>query len=176
MNFADSSLVETGEEGEEVYFTARARLYHFDKKAWKERGTGNIKVNVRYEQQTLSKDEKDQEADPEAGFTTEVRKARIIMRADGVHRVILNTPVFRGMTAGGRQSEEPVGKTMYLDGLEDGQPQLFQIKVRTDTGLLKSRLTLADRQGRSSEGTLPQDTGAEGRSGMTCSRSRRLTD
>lgn len=56
-------------------------------------------------------------------------KARIIMRTDGVHRVILNTPIFRGMQVGQSDGSEPTGKTMHLSGLEDGKPKAFQIKV-----------------------------------------------
>ncbi|RMZ92519.1 hypothetical protein DV736_g214, partial [Chaetothyriales sp. CBS 134916] len=123
--------VETGEESEHVEFQARARLYHFDKE-WKERGTGNIKINTRYQLKSLNGREcpEGDDPDPEAGdFATEVRKARVVMRADGVHRVILNSPVFKGMKVGTNEGKPPVGRTMYLTGLEDGQPRLFQIKI-----------------------------------------------
>ncbi|RMZ76673.1 hypothetical protein DV738_g4812, partial [Chaetothyriales sp. CBS 135597] len=123
--------VETGEESEHVEFQARARLYHFDKE-WKERGTGNIKINTRYQLKLANgKDVAEgDDPDPEAGeFATEVRKARVVMRADGVHRVILNSPVFKGMKVGTNEGKPPVGRTMYLTGLEDGQPRLFQIKI-----------------------------------------------
>jgi Ran-binding protein 3 len=128
--------VETGEEEEETIFSCRARLYHFDKE-WKERGTGNVKVNVRYEQKTIGdKKEKDEE-DSEARVLSYLeRKARVVMRADGVHRVILNSPVFKDMKVGTNEGTEPDGKTMFLTGLEDGQPRLFRIRVRGDMGLL----------------------------------------
>ena len=58
------------------------------------------------------------------------------MRADGVHRVILNSPVFKGMKVGTNEGEEPIGKTMYLTGLENGQPRLFQIRVRCYVSLV----------------------------------------
>ncbi|RMD41684.1 hypothetical protein DV735_g3427, partial [Chaetothyriales sp. CBS 134920] len=123
--------VETGEESEHVEFQARARLYHFDKE-WKERGTGNIKINTRYQLKLANGTDvaEDDDLDPEAAeFATEVRKARVVMRADGVHRVILNSPVFKGMKVGTNEGKPPVGRTMYLTGLEDGQPRLFQIKI-----------------------------------------------
>jgi Ran-binding protein 3 len=120
--------VETGEEGERSVFSARAKLYHFVEKQWKERGTGLLKLNIRYEKVQSKADEGDDE-DGDAE-TTEI-KARVIMRADGVHRVILNSPVFEGMKNGTQEGNEPTGKTMFLTGMDEGHPRLFQIKVST---------------------------------------------
>lgn len=53
------------------------------------------------------------------------------MRTDGVHRVVLNTPVFKDMLVGSVNGEEPSGRTMHLTGLEDGKPRGFQIKVKS---------------------------------------------
>jgi Ran-binding protein 3 len=95
-------------------------------KQWKERGTGLLKLNIRYEKVLAQKNGGDVESgDAE---TTEV-KARVIMRADGVHRVILNSPVFEGMKNGTQEGDEPTGKTMFLTGMDEGVPRLFQIKV-----------------------------------------------
>ncbi|EEB08671.2 ran GTPase binding protein Hba1 [Schizosaccharomyces japonicus yFS275] len=71
----------TGEEHEETLFSVRARLYVLDpeSKAWKERGRGLLKVNIPGKESTST-----------AG--------RLIMRADAVHRVILNAPLFYGMS------------------------------------------------------------------------------
>ncbi|KPI43015.1 Ran-specific GTPase-activating protein 2 [Cyphellophora attinorum] len=123
--------VETGEEGEQTIFSARAKLYHFDEKQWKERGTGVIKVNIRQEKTTKpDESEDDHEQDPEAGDYDDVDiKARVIMRSDGVHRVILNSPVFKDMKVGTTDGDEPSGKTMYLTGMDEGKPRLFQIKM-----------------------------------------------
>lgn len=83
------------------------------------------------DEQTESKDAR---ADVEAGndsesFTAAERRARLIMRTDGVHRVILNTPIFKDMRIGQQDGSEPIGKTMHMTGLEDGKPRAFQIKV-----------------------------------------------
>lgn len=126
--------METGEEEEETIFTCRAKLYHFEKE-WKERGVGTFKINVRYEHKARGDDhaapggrEAPQDSETAASSSIE-RKARLIMRTDGVHRVILNTPVFKDMNVGTHDGKEPTGKTMHLTGLEDGKPTGFQIKV-----------------------------------------------
>lgn len=137
-------LVETGEEDEQTIFQCRAKLYHFDKE-WKERGAGVFKINIRYESKTIGEDaegeaektageeEEEEEDDVEAGgqpeFSTVERKARLIMRTDGVHKVVLNTPVFKNMKVGTGDGKEPNGKTMLIAGLDEGKPSLFQIKV-----------------------------------------------
>lgn len=40
-------LVTTGEEGEDTIHQVRGKLYTLDEGAWKERGTGLLKLNVR---------------------------------------------------------------------------------------------------------------------------------
>jgi len=139
--YTHRATVETGEEEEETIFSCRAKLYHYEKE-WKERGTGVFKINVRLETRSVSvtgnkvansedDDSKDDsEADLEAGEEVEQeRKARLIMRTDGVHRVVLNTPVFKDMNVGTPDGQEPSGRTMFLTGLEDGKPIGYQIKV-----------------------------------------------
>ena len=133
--FTYPKAVETGEEDEETIFSARAKLYHFEKE-WKERGTGVIKVNVRQEKASkppTQDDEEQPEKDLEAGDEEDEAgelKARVIMRSDGVHRVILNSPVFKDMSVGDTDGKEPTNtKTMFLTGMDDGKPRLFQIKV-----------------------------------------------
>lgn len=125
--FLLTSTVDTGEEGEEVHFSARARLYFFDQ-SWKERGTGVIKVNIRASD---DEDTESREPDPEAQAPGGRRKARLLMRADATHKVLLNTPVFKGMKFGASDGSEPTGKLMHLQSLENGKPLLLQIKVST---------------------------------------------
>ncbi len=112
---ADQNPVETGEEAEDTMFSCRAKLFHFEKE-WKERGVGTVKLNVHY---TIKED-------PEEGPE---QKARLIMRTDGVHRVVLNTPVFKGMRFGTPDGKEPTGKTLNLTGMENGKPALFLLRV-----------------------------------------------
>jgi Ran-binding protein 3 len=146
-------IVETGEEDEETIFTCRAKLFHFEEKQWKERGVGNLKINVRYEPKSDLKPEAD---DEEAlGIEVMERRARVLMRTDGVHRVILNSPVFKEMNVGTKDGKEPSGRTMMLTGMEEGKPKGFQIRVGEFLGLYGDWwLTCTDRQGRRSERSL----------------------
>jgi Ran-binding protein 3 len=112
-------LGETGEEDEEVVIKCRAKLYYFENREWKERGIGDLKINVRFELKEGSDEEAPQ-------FE---RKARIIMRTEHVHRVVLNTPIFKGMKVGNQSGDEPNGKFLNLAGMENGKPALFMLKV-----------------------------------------------
>ncbi|KAL0380432.1 UNVERIFIED_CONTAM: Nuclear pore complex protein B [Sesamum angustifolium] len=68
--------VETGEENEKAVFTSDAALFEFIDGAWKERGKGELKINVS---------------------TTGTGKSRLIMRARGNYRLILNASLFPDM-------------------------------------------------------------------------------
>jgi hypothetical protein len=51
------------------------------------------------------------------------------MRTEHVHRVVLNTPIFKGMNVGNQSGGEPNGKFLNLAGMENGKPALFMLKV-----------------------------------------------
>lgn len=70
--------IKSGEESEVCVFQANAKLYQLSdlKSGWKERGTGNIKLNE----------------DPNT------KKARIVMRSRGILKVILNLPLIKGFS------------------------------------------------------------------------------
>lgn len=55
------------------------------------------------------------------------------MRADGALRVILNTPVFKGMTVGDASGDEPTSKQVHLASLENGRsvPLLLRVSCRS---------------------------------------------
>lgn len=98
--------VETGEEGEETVFSARAKLFILDGQ-WKERGVGALKLNV-------SHDDK--------------KTARFVMRADGSHRVVLNTPIKKGVI---KADEPPTDGSLRFIGITtEGKPQLYNLRVR----------------------------------------------
>lgn len=113
--------VETGEEDELTEFSCRAKLYNFTevtegKKEWKERGLGVLRLNVG----KIQHDAKDLRP-----------KARLLMRADGSHRVILNTPVKKEIKFGTPKGEAPSNGYLYFMGTVDGKEglELLQLKV-----------------------------------------------
>jgi len=67
--------VETGEENEKVVFNADSVLFEFVDGSWKERGKGELKVNV----------------------ASETKKARLLMRSRGNFRLILNARLYSDM-------------------------------------------------------------------------------
>ncbi|KAK9469027.1 hypothetical protein V1512DRAFT_258446 [Lipomyces arxii] len=79
--------IETGEEMEESVFSCRAKLYSLDpsqaEQGWKERGTGVLHLNVMKSTDQNNSD-------------SSTKKSRIVMRADGVLKVILNLPLVKG--------------------------------------------------------------------------------
>lgn len=121
--------METGEEDEVTEFTARAKLYNFaagpedkSKKEWRERGLGTLRFNVR---KPTTEDEKP--------------KARLVMRAEGSHRVMLNTPVKKELKFGTPSGDKPQGGYMYFMGTIEGKDglELLQLKVNEDNMLLR---------------------------------------
>uniref|UniRef100_A0A7N0TS84 RanBD1 domain-containing protein n=1 Tax=Kalanchoe fedtschenkoi TaxID=63787 RepID=A0A7N0TS84_KALFE len=67
---------ETGEENETAVFTANSALFEYIDGGWKERGRGEVKVNVS---------------------TLEGPKARLVMRTKGNYRLILNASLYPEM-------------------------------------------------------------------------------
>lgn len=116
--------LETGEEEEETVYSCRAKLYAFavlddDKKEWRERGLGTLRLNVK----RLSQDEA--EGKP---------KARFLMRAEGSHRVVLNTPVKKELKFGAAGGGPPQGGAIFFMGTIDGKNglEMLQLKVRSN--------------------------------------------
>ncbi|KAI9161505.1 hypothetical protein LWI28_018093 [Acer negundo] len=69
-------VVETGEENEKVIFTADSVLFEYLDESWKERGKGEIKVNIS---------------------TSAAGRARLLMRTRGNYRLILNASLYPDM-------------------------------------------------------------------------------
>ncbi|GAA0167048.1 scaffold/adaptor protein [Lithospermum erythrorhizon] len=68
--------IETGEENEKAVFAADSMLFEFIGGSWKERGKGELKVNVS---------------------SVETGKARLVMRSKGNYRLILNASLYADM-------------------------------------------------------------------------------
>ncbi|RCV18149.1 hypothetical protein SETIT_3G277300v2 [Setaria italica] len=69
--------VETGEENEKAVFTADSALYEYLDGGWKERGKGEVKLNV-----------------PVSGG----ERARLVMRTKGNYRLVLNASLYDDMS------------------------------------------------------------------------------
>ena len=123
--------LETGEEDEITEYSCRAKLYNFTtvaegRKEWKERGIGVVRLNNKV---------------AEGKQPT----ARLVMRADGSHRVVLNTPVKKELKFGDGVGGPPKGMCVYFMGTIEGGSQkgleLLQLKVSHE--LFRRRLPLA---------------------------------
>ncbi|KAG9146830.1 hypothetical protein Leryth_005155 [Lithospermum erythrorhizon] len=68
--------IETGEENEKAVFAADSVLFEFTDGSWKERGKGELKVNVS---------------------TVGPEKARLVMRTKGNYRLVLNASLYSDM-------------------------------------------------------------------------------
>ncbi|KAJ5320078.1 hypothetical protein N7508_000361 [Penicillium antarcticum] len=117
--------VETGEEDEETIFANKGKLYCFDNKQWKERGVGTFKVNVK--------------SGPDGK-----RTARMIMRADGALRVMLNSAIFKGMHFGDQQGAAPAGRRIFLASKEDGKVANVLLQLNNENTVNELYATLKD--------------------------------
>ncbi|KAK6433848.1 hypothetical protein LTR95_009971 [Oleoguttula sp. CCFEE 5521] len=122
--------IETGEEDEVTQYTTRAKLYNFvtlaggSKKEWRERGLGSLKLNVK----RVASGEGDAE---------ESSKVRLLMRADGSHRVVLNTPVKKDIKFGAPSGGPPTSGVMLFMGTVDGGSglEILQLKLKQQFAL-----------------------------------------
>jgi hypothetical protein len=141
--FADSIAsvhIEDGEAGEATLLQLRAKLFALDKEAgWKERGVGTLKINVP--KSCVSYDEngqpipgsfdasglEDEDADP-----TAPQVARLIMRQENTHRVVLNTMIVRAMEFKPK-SGSSAGQLMFtaFEGDKELKPINMLLKVRS---------------------------------------------
>jgi len=126
-------VVDDGETSEATILSVRAKIYYLDKtsKAWKERGAGNLKINVPL--QCVDIDEDTGAAVPGSFDASsledgEAKLVRLVMRQDSTHRVILNTAVFPAMKFGEKQGLKSVAISFTaLEG--NNEPVSIQLKL-----------------------------------------------
>ena len=135
---------ETGEEHEVTAWVGRAKLYTMDgegsERGWKERGVGNIKLNVTKE---------------------EPKKARFVLRADGTHRLILNAAVTKTLVFGGDSegAKPKEGRLLFNSPDADGNLEMHLLKVSRDcSSMTVCLLTLL-----SSSPNAPSSSGSKSR-------------
>jgi len=122
--------VETGEENETTVFLQRAKLYSFSvvapstEKKWVERGVGNLKLNVTNALPPESETEATTSPTDKFNGDKPKQKARFVMRAEGSHRVVLNSPVQKGSKFGEETGDKPKGQKFYFLGRPEGSETL----------------------------------------------------
>ncbi|KAK9360345.1 hypothetical protein V1504DRAFT_423606 [Lipomyces starkeyi] len=135
----EKKKVETGEEMETSVFNCRAKLYSLDPteadKGWKERGVGVLHLNVLKDDTGTTVDTPEpSSADASKESTPTVRerksKARIVMRADGVLKVILNLPLVKGIEVRkGMKSSLVSEKFVRISAWENHKPIQYALRM-----------------------------------------------
>ncbi|XP_055700145.1 ran-binding protein 3 [Phlebotomus papatasi] len=97
----------TGEEDEKNILDINCKLFTFTSCTWEERGRGSLRLN-----------------DPKSGKTNGI--SRVVFRAAGSHRVLLNTKIWRGMVA-----ERSSQKSIRLTAIDSsGQIKVYLVMAR----------------------------------------------
>ncbi|KAI8635248.1 hypothetical protein F5Y19DRAFT_5118 [Xylariaceae sp. FL1651] len=124
--------IDDGEAGEATIIQVRARLYILDKasNSWKERGAGNLKINVPIPCVDIDEDTGAPipgSFDASALEDAESKIVRLVMRQDSTHRVILNTAIIPAM----KFQEKSSLKATYIlfTAIEDEGAVSIQIKM-----------------------------------------------
>ncbi|KAK8042509.1 DEAD/DEAH box helicase [Apiospora phragmitis] len=119
--------------GEVTVLQLRARIYFLDKSAtpaaWKERGAGNLKINVPEACVDLDDNNIPIPGSFDASTLEDAdnKNVRLIMRQDSTHRLLLNTVIIPAMSF----QEKPTNKTVCVlfTAIEDkGEPVSIQLK------------------------------------------------
>lgn len=111
----------TGEEDEFAVASVRAKLFTMaEDQSWKERGTGTVRCNV---------------PKVEGGFGG----ARLVMRSEGVLRLILNIKLFKGIKVNLEQD-----KFLRIVAFEDGKPAHFALRIGNASAASQFYYTIRD--------------------------------
>ncbi|KAF3450783.1 hypothetical protein FNV43_RR06872 [Rhamnella rubrinervis] len=119
--------VETGEENEEVVFSADSVLFEFIDGGWKERGKGELKVNVS---------------------TTGTEKARLVMRAKGNYRLILNASIYPDMKLTNMEKKGITFACINSTGEGTGGFSTFALKFKDGSIVEKFRMVVTENKGK----------------------------
>lgn len=105
--------VETGEENEMAVFTADSAMYEYLDGGWKERGKGELKLNV-----------------PVSGG----ERSRLVMRAKGNYRLVLNASLYDDMSLKDMEKKGVTFACVNSTGDSPGGLTTFALKFK-DTGV-----------------------------------------
>ncbi|KAF9525964.1 hypothetical protein CPB83DRAFT_858704 [Crepidotus variabilis] len=103
MQFTEQDVT-TGEEEEETIHQVRGKLFSLNGNAWKERGTGLLRLNVKQDDGT---------------------GARLVMRKDAVYTLLLNITLFPGMRCS--LAQDP--RYLRFSAIENGVATTYNLKV-----------------------------------------------
>ncbi|GMP34632.1 hypothetical protein CsSME_00007419 [Camellia sinensis var. sinensis] len=121
--------VETGEENEKAVFTADSVLFEFAEGGWKERGKGELKVNVS---------------------ATRTGKARLIMRARGNYRLILNASLYPDMKLTNMEKRGITFACMNSTGEGKDGLSTFALKFKDGSIVEDFRAAVTEHKGKTS--------------------------
>lgn len=137
--------IDDGEAGEVTVVSVRAKMFSLDKQSgWKERGAGMLKINVPHASvefddngaviqgsfDASALETGDNGAD---GNSSGPKVARLILRQDQTHRVILNTAILPAMEFQEKASLKSVGILFTaFEGVET-KPVSITMRVRSSS-------------------------------------------
>lgn len=122
----------------------RAKLFWIESKetGWKERGVGTLKLNVpksyvEYDNVgapilgTFDPSGRDEDDEGDDKGKPEPTAARLVMRQENTHRVILNTPIIKAL----KFEEKPsnTAMTVMFTAFEEGKPVNMLLRVSHTT-------------------------------------------
>lgn len=128
--------VDDGEAGEATLLQLRGKLYTLESKetGWKERGVGTLKVNVN--KSCVEMGENGQPIPDSLDFSTmddneNVPAARLIMRQENTHRVILNTIIVQAMGFQQKPSSATAVQILFtaFEGEKESKPANMLLKL-----------------------------------------------
>ncbi|XP_076322044.1 E3 SUMO-protein ligase RanBP2-like [Tachypleus tridentatus] len=123
--------VKTGEEGEEVLYSHRAKLYIFVQGEWKERGIGNVKLLLN----------------------SSTNQIRLLMRRDQVLKVCLNHSVTSDIKFWKKDDRSWTwGATDFSEG--EPNPARFAIRFKSDAVSHQFKTAIDDAQKQLSNGQM----------------------
>eukprot|EP01018_Ginkgo_biloba_P020835 Gb_12922 [translate_table: standard] len=121
--------LETGEEKEKAVFTADAALFQYIDGGWKERGKGELRLNIP---------------------TADTGRARLVMRARGNYRLILNTNLYPDMKLAGMEKRGVTFACFNNAGEVKEGLATFALKFKDSSVVDDFRAAVEAHKGRSS--------------------------
>ncbi|KAI0898513.1 hypothetical protein F4806DRAFT_363332 [Annulohypoxylon nitens] len=124
-------VIDDGEADEVTILQVRAKIFHLDKvnSAWKERGAGNLKINVPEDSIKYDTTGAPLPGSFKASDDNDAKSnvVRLVMRQDSTHRVILNTAIIPGMEFQEKPGLKATG--VLFTAIEDGGAVSIQLKM-----------------------------------------------